>query len=520
MPQKIKEDSVSTKPTQKRKDFSFFYDVAKLVSGNGFVQLFRAILSPVISRLYLPAYFGITQNFSSIANILAVMASLRYEQTIMLPREEEKAANQFGLSLMLMGITTPLSLLLVAFFRNQIAQLLNAPDLALYLWFVPLQVFAIGLFNVLRQWTTRKKQFTRLSIAQVVNEVAIDGLTTGFGFAGQASGSTMIISRIAGQVMGSLTLVWSVIKHDGKFILQSLRWAEIRAGMKEYRKFPLYNIWASFLSTLALYMPGIILSGYFSPTIAGYFSYGQSVLRLPIALIGNSIGQVLFQRGAKAYHEGNLRATVEETYKRLIVFSTLPMLIVMLIGKPLFATVFGAEWAEAGVYSQILSIWTLSIFIAAPLGSLTNILNRNEISVVLNLVKVLTGAGSLIIGGITGNIYLGLWLFSITGILSYGWFIFWATSASGIPLRRAAKYFIDNLILCAPFIGAIYLFQRFNPLPAIRITALELSLADIGLIGFSATLAVIYYLIVTLRDPSIREALQHIIDKRIKKNGE
>jgi len=151
MPNKDKESAVEIKTPQKRKDFSFFYDVAKLVSGNGFVQLFRAILSPIISRLYLPAFFGITQNFSSIANILAVTSSLRYEQTIMLPRDEEKAANQFGLSLLVMGITTPISLLLIALFRYDLAVLLNAPNLADYLWFIPLQVFAIGLFNVLRK---------------------------------------------------------------------------------------------------------------------------------------------------------------------------------------------------------------------------------------------------------------------------------------------------------------------------------------------------------------------------------
>jgi O-antigen/teichoic acid export membrane protein len=516
MPEQKKENQITGNQPAKKKDFSFFYDVAKLVTGNGFVQALRAILSPIISRLYLPAFFGITQNFSSVANILAVLSSLRYDQTILLPKEEEKAANLLGLSLLLTAITTPFSLLFVALFRNDLANLLNAPALATYLWFVPLQVLAIGLFNILRQWAARKKHFFRLSAAQVVNEVAADGLTAGFGFADLASGSTMILSRITGQLMGSLTLGLLVIREDGKFIFDNLRWKQMWAGMKEYRKFPQFNIWASLLSTFALYIPGVILSAYFSPTIAGYFAYGQSVLRLPVALVGNSIGQVLFQRGAKAYHEGKLRATVEEAFKRLVVFGMFPMLVLMLIGEPLFATVFGVEWAEAGAYSQILSIWTLSIFIANPLGTLTDILHRNEVSVALNLVKVITGIGSLVIGGITGNIYLGLWLFTITGTLSYGWLIFWATGASGIPIRRSLKYIVDNLALCAPFLAAIFVFEKFNPLPDRKITALDLSLQNLGLIAFSIMIGVIYYIIVVLRDTSIRAAMQQIIDKRRK----
>jgi len=357
----------------------------------------------------------------------------------------------------------------------------------------------------------------QLSVSQVLKQASEDGLTTSLGFAGMASGNTMILSRIFGQIIGSFSLGVQVIREDGKFIIKSLRWQHIKEGIKEYRKFPLFNIWASFLSTLALYMPGIILSGYFSPTVAGFFSYGQSVLRLPIALIGNSIGQVLYQRGAKAFHEGKLRSTVEEAFKRLIVFSMLPMLIIMIIGEPIFTTVFGAKWAEAGIYSQILSIWTLSMFIAAPLGSLTNILNRNEISFALNLLKVASAAGSLIIGGITGNIYLGLWLFTIAGALSYGWYTLWATCAAGIPVKRTMGYFLNNLILCAPFIASIYLFQRFNPLPDRIVTALSLSLQSLGLIAFSSIIAIIYYVIVTLMDKSIREAILRLIEKRIKK---
>jgi len=516
MSEQDKRPDFSADDSIKKRDFSFFYDVVKLVSGNGFVQVLRAILSPVISRLYLPEFFGITQNFSSIANILAVIASLRYDQTIMLPKEDEKAANQFGISLLFIGITTPLSFLLVLFFRDDLAILLNSPNLANYLWFVPLQVFAIGLFTVLKQWNARKKRFAHLSIAQVVNGVTIDGMTTGFGLASQASSSSMIISRISGQALATLTLGLLVLREDGKFLFNHIKWQNMKEGMKIYKKFPMFNIWASFLSTLALYIPGIILSGYFSPTIAGYFSFGQSVLRLPIALIGVSIGQVFFQRGAKAYHEGKLRETVEEAFKRLISFGMFPMLVIMLIGEPLFATVFGAEWAEAGVYSQILSLWTLSIFIAAPFGSITNIMSRNEVSVALNLIKVITGAGSLVIGGITGNIYLGLWLFTITGILSYGWFILWATKASGIPFNRTVKYFTNNLFLCSPFLLVIYLFQRYNPISVRKITSLGFSLQSVSLIIFSGIIGIIYYLYVIYRDPSIHDAIKHIIEKRIK----
>ena len=501
----------------RKKDFSFFYDVVKLVSGNGFVQVLRVLLSPIISRLFLPEFFGVRQNFSSIANILAVISSLRYDQSIMLPKEKEKAANQFGISLFFIFITTPISLIVIWLFKDKIADVLNAPKLASYLWFVPIQVFIIGAFNVFKQWNARKRKFLQLSMAEVTREVAADGMTVGLGLADLASSSSMIISRIFGQVLSTFTLGLLVLKEDGKFIVDQIRWKKMKAGMREYKKFPQFNLLAEFLSSLSLYLPGILLSAYFSPTTAGYFAMGQSVLRLPVALIGNSIGQVFFQRGAKSYHEGKFTATVEETYKRLTVFGVFPMLVTMIIGKELFTVAFGSEWAQAGVFSQILSLWTLLIFLASPLSIIPNILGKNEVSVILNISRVVAAVASLVIGGITGNIYLGLWLFTITGSITLGAFILWATTASGMPLRKTLKYLLDNIILSVPFLALIIIFQRFNPLPERTLTNLEIFLPYLGLILFSILIGIIYYLIAVLRDPSIKEALQQILKKYINK---
>jgi len=193
------------------------------------------------------------------------------------------------------------------------------------------------------------------------------------------------------------------------------------------------------------------------------------------------------------------------------------MLVTMIIGKELFTVAFGSEWAQAGVFSQILSLWTLLIFLASPLSIIPNILGKNEVSVILNISRVVAAVASLVIGGITGNIYLGLWLFTITGSITLGAFILWATTASGMPLRKTLKYLLDNIILSVPFLALIIIFQRFNPLPERTLTNLEIFLPYLGLILFSILIGIIYYLIAVLRDPSIKEALQQILKKYINK---
>lgn len=512
--------SVQPEPETKtgKKDFGYFSDVLKMVGGNGFVQVIKTILSPIISRLFLPEYFGVLQNFSSIANIFAILSSLRYDQTVILPKKDEQAVNQFAVSIFFIFLTTPITIILVWFFKDDAARLLRSPELENYLWFVPLYVLALGSFNALKQWNTRKRQYLRLSAAQVASEVVSDGMTTGFGLANLANSNTMILARIAGQLIGSITLGYLILKEDGKYIISQIRWKLMKEGISIYRKFPLYNIWSSFLSNATLYIPGLLLSGYFSPTEAGYFSMGNNVLRLPVALIASSIGQVFSERSAKSFHDGQLAKTVLETYKRLVIFGLFPMLVLTIIGKELFILAFGAKWAEAGVYSQILSIWTFFVFLVSPMSNLTNILGKNEFSVFINFIKVITSIGSFVIGGITGNARLGLWLFSISGIITYALFVGWVNNASGIPVKRTVQVLMDNLLFSFPFLGFVLVFKLFNPIPNITLTSLNLSVPYMSLVLFSALIGILYYVAVIKKDPAMKEAIFNLVVKLKTKN--
>lgn len=518
-PESSETNFLSPEKKERKKDFGFFSDVLKLVTGNGFAQLFKTLVSPIISRLYLPEFFGITQNFSSIANILAIISSLRYDQTILLPKKDEDAANQFAVSLLFTAITTPFTLLLVWLFSDDAARLLKSPNLSRYLWFVPLYVFALGSFNTFKQWNARKRQFLRLSAAQVASEVVTDGMTAGLGFADLASSNSMIISRVSGQLIASLTLAFLIFKEDGKFIIQNIRLGIMREGIRLYKKFPLYNIWAAFLSNAALYIPGFLLSGYFSPTIAGYYSLGNNVLRLPVALIANSIGQVFFQRSAKAFHEGRLAQTVLETYKQLVVLGLFPMFLITIIGRELFTLVFGALWAEAGVYSQILSVWTFFIFLVSPLSNLPNILGKNEVAVIINLIKVITTIGAFVIGGLLENARLGLWLFSISGSIAYIIYILWANHSSGIIYRDTISIFLKKFLFCSPFLIAVWVFRIYNPVAEINITRFNLSLPHIVLMLFSALTGSLYYLAAIIKDKTIREAIVDVLGRFRKKRA-
>ena len=53
---------------------------------------------PILTRLYTPAEFGISDYFIMIASVLAASASLKYEDAIMLPEQEDRAQAVIGLA--------------------------------------------------------------------------------------------------------------------------------------------------------------------------------------------------------------------------------------------------------------------------------------------------------------------------------------------------------------------------------------------------------------------------------------
>ena len=92
---------IAASPQGKRTDaLSFASDVLKLAGGTAFAQALAILASPLITRLYGPEAFGLAALFTSIVGIVGVVACLRYELAIMLPKRDEEAANLLGLSLL------------------------------------------------------------------------------------------------------------------------------------------------------------------------------------------------------------------------------------------------------------------------------------------------------------------------------------------------------------------------------------------------------------------------------------
>lgn len=462
-----------------KRSASFRRDVLKLASGTAIAQIVGLAAAPVLTRLFDPTAFGVASLFASVTGILAVLACLRYELSILLPETDEEAANLLALSL---GITVVISLLTIPIVwsvRDRVLTWINAPELEPLLWLIPIAVFTSGTYATLNFWNTRTKNFTRLSIANVVSQLVTAGSNITLGFGGYTTGGSLVGGSVAGQIMATTVLSSELLRHSGRFFLNSVSWYGILSGMKRYRKFPIFSSWGALINAASWHIPVLMLGAFFSPAIVGFYSLGLRLIQVPMSLVGGAIGQVFFQRGAAAKSKIELSELVENLYGRLLVMCLFPAMMLMVIGSDMISVVFGEEWREAGVYLQILGPWVVVWFISSPLSSIYFIQERQKSELLMHSIIFSARVVAISIGAYFSDARMAILLLTVAGTISYGNLLYRVFIFAGVDLtlqlERTLKAIVIALVFVAPLIVVKHLFE-YNSFIQFSLAILSISL--------------------------------------------
>ena len=425
--------------TQRR----FLADTFRLGSGTVLAQGVMILSVPVLSRIYAPESFGIAALFGSLIIILSTIAGLRYELAILLPEDD---SDGFDLLLLQIGLVFVISSILGVLFwlaKSPISQWLNSPELEKYIWFVGPGAIVLSLLNGLSYWNTRRKRFTFLAVARFVSSIgtAITQLLAGFLSAATAGG--LIGGNVFGKALEDGVQGWRVMSDSRRIGMRGSGFRKLYTLAKRYKKFPIFTTWSALVNTLSWQITPFFLAIFFAPTIVGFYTVGERVIRTPMNMLGRSISQVFFQRGAAAYRQGNLSTVFLNTTQILSRIGLLPTLVLTIAGREIFIVVLGAQWAEAGVYVQILGVWAFVWFLSSPTSIIMSIAEQQEKALFFNTINLLTRIASLLVGGLLGQPRLALMLFSLSGVITYGWLLILVGQIAGVPWRRTLKEIIS-----------------------------------------------------------------------------
>jgi O-antigen/teichoic acid export membrane protein len=402
-------------------------------------QAFSYGMTPVISRLFSPADFGLFGSFYVIVTVIGAGITLQYSQALMMPKEDGEAANVMALSFLSVAGIVILCTLVLVLFSGPFLRLFRAADMGMLIWLLPLAILINGFNQTSQAWCVRRKAFRRTALSQVVRSVTASTGQIILGFAGMGSAG-LVGGAVIGDGAANTNLIQPIFVNDRKLIRSALNWSSIRKLAREYHDFPLYLTPQSVLNAASQGLPVVLLANSFGLTVAGYYAFGVRMVQAPMYLVLGPLRQVLFQKASETHNQGKLLYPLFiKTTGGLIAVSVLPALVGFIWGPSLSAWVFGQRWLLAGEYARWLILWLFPAFCNVPSVLMAQILRRQRNVLAIEIVTLVLRAATLIIGGLLLSALGTVILFSVAGAVINLYLITWIWRLVLAEDRKAAS---------------------------------------------------------------------------------
>lgn len=404
---------------KKIKKSTFGKNIILITGGTAFAQALGIIFSPIITRIYPPEQYGVLTAYSAVLGLLAISASFDYQNAIPIADDDDMAINLLVLSMSFLSIVVLIIFVLLTLYGEHFLKLMDSEVLSSYKYLIPFGVFFTGTYNIVLQWGFRERNYkiiTRTKISQSITSnltKLIFGLMK-FGPVG------LILGVIIGQSAGITSLITPVIKK--KELLLAVSQQQLKQVMKRYKNFALYSAPSNYVYTAGNNLPVVLLVSFFGTSAAGLFGLANSITSLPMSLIGNSVSQVFYSEAAKIGKDNpdKIKSIAQKLIKQIALIALIPFVILLLFGPWLFSFVFGSEWYDAGVYSQMLSFMVYFHFIITPVGRILEIFERQREGLLLNITRlILIFVAFIITKAMNLNSYQTVGLYSIFSSITY-----------------------------------------------------------------------------------------------------
>ena len=229
-------------------------NVLTLMSGTMIAQAILILSSPILTRLYTPEEYGILGIYSSFVSILAVIASLKFDAALLLPKKDDNAIQLFRLSLLIiLGISILITFFLF-FFEDIFLDLTNTPELKAYIYLGVLSIILIGLFNVFNSLMNRFGKYTGMATAKIVKSSGTTFGQLGFGF-GQLGFKGLIFGRLIGDFLAFFATLFILSKEERFDLKKKQDSKSIFDISKEYKEFPKITASHALFNTISSAFP-------------------------------------------------------------------------------------------------------------------------------------------------------------------------------------------------------------------------------------------------------------------------
>lgn len=425
---------------------SFIKNILTLLTGTTIAQAIPIAVSPILTRMYTPEDFGLLALYLSITSIISVAITARYELAIMLPEEDDEAKNLLALSIIIAACISLVLFLIILVFGRAISDLLGNRQIYQWLYFIPISLFLMGIYQAFNYWSSRKQEYQRLATNRVAQTITTAGANVGIGSIKDGA-MGLILGNFIAQFIASIRLSIKSIRRD-KISISDISIKKMQYVAKRFDQFPKVSVWSAMLNTASVQMPIFIMSVFFSSTIVGWYSLSNRVLNMPISVLGNTVAQVFFQTSSNLKHtdEVKLGELTYKSYKNLLWIGLIPISVLFAFGDVIFSFVFGQEWVIAGEYARLLSVWLLLVFISSPLSLLFTVMEKEDKAFLFNIGIFISRIISLLVGAVIfKDAFITVLLFAVSGVVFWLWHCVYILKMVKISYKISLIYTISTI---------------------------------------------------------------------------
>jgi O-antigen/teichoic acid export membrane protein len=358
----------------------FSRNVLTLMTGTTIAQAIPIVIAPILTRIYTPEDFGFFAFYFSIAAILSVTVSGRYELAIILPKRKSHAIQLVFLSWLIILIISLTIGIIIWLFNNEIITFIDNDKLSKWLFFIPFSVLLAGFYQSLYYWFNREKYYKGMSNSRIIQSSGMVSMQSVLGWGGKIGGIGLILGHFFGQLISVAFLLKIFLREERKAKTMLRIQAKKQLILaRRYINFPKYMVPGHLMSAFSILSPNILLSIFYTVVSAGYYILVHRVISSPMSIIGSTFSDVFRKEADEQIKKnGDCKALFKRTLKHLVFISLIPFLIFYFLATDLFVFVFGEDWQMAGVYAKILTPMFFLQFIARPLSVLYIIRERQK----------------------------------------------------------------------------------------------------------------------------------------------
>ncbi|GHT54072.1 hypothetical protein FACS189451_00920 [Bacteroidia bacterium] len=397
---------------------SLLKNILLLSTGTGIAQVIPMVASIILARLYTNNDYGDLSLFISVTGVVGVVATLRYELTVILPEKSNDARNLLALCLINSLIIGLLSAIVVVFLSLFFRDRLNISNFN-WLYLVPVMVFCTGVYNTFDNWFNRIHGYKKMVSAKIILNLGSAAVRILLGVLSVSWG--LIYGTVTGNLLAAVAFAYFFVKQDGMRLCRLISVAKIKKMFDEYKDFFKYSTPGSLLNAFANIGLPLLISYFYSIELAGIYFFSNNLIKQPLSILSTSISQVYKKEANEIYlHSKNQLVGFTIKFQKAIFIFVFPVLLILSIwGGEIFGFLFGKPWIASGEIIKYFAIFILFNSNYSPVSSIADILRKQRFLLYFNLSNVLSQILLLVLFSNLLTFQYMILLISVVGAIHY-----------------------------------------------------------------------------------------------------